>query len=662
MALECDVKHPQRQGKPRSECEHAQGSHGGLRWFTSLVVACLLAFSASVPTQDGRTHELTSHCLSAHQPDSEPSSESNPQQPKPTLSVPAGIRSKHVVVIPIGREVDAITASSVLRRIKVAEQAGADAIVIELDCPGGEVGAVLEITSAIKSTTVPMTVAWIHPMAYSGGAIIALSCDHIVTADPSAMGDAFPIILGFEGVQQVPEELRVKVFPPLIAEVVDSARRNGYDEYLSQAIVMNGVELWQVEHTETGRRICIDRDEYRTLFDAEPTIGKPRIQTGTGRTPRSAAPRNPPSDGGGESAPDQRAPSTDAPSAPKQALPDDGDEFKPAFDADPELQRLISAGLRERSRRPTITAADKGNWKLVEFVCDGTAPVVMGPDDMIDLGFAVDGVSSDEELTQFFGAERVDRLEPELTESLAAFVSILAHPLIRAMLIAVCLICLMLELSAPGLGIPGLVAVAAGTAVVLPAVLIGIASWWEIAAMGLGMLLIAVELFVIPGFGVPGIAGILLLFGGLVGTFVGPGSGLVPQSSAQQTDLLYGFVSVMLAVSVASVGFYFITKNTERLPMFQKLVLASTVKSPIDNENATDPLLDVMRKVHSSSPTVGLVGTVVSPLRPYGKADFAGTIIEVVAATGAADPGDSIRVIAVRGARVEVEPIDGTAT
>lgn len=573
-------------------------------------------------------------------------------QPKRVFSVPAGLQSKHVIVIPLSREIDNITASSVIRRIKVAEQAGADAIVIEIDSPGGEVGAVLDITSAIKSSTVPLTVAWVHDSAYSGAAITALACDHIITSDPSAMGDAFPIILGFEGVQQVPEELRVKVFPPLIAEVVDSARRNGYDEYLSQAIVMDGVELWQVENIETGQRICVDRNEYKLLFGTEPSTGKPRIQSGSRRLHSSARSHvSSPTPSDTPSAEDTQAQPTNQPTVKSN----DDIDFKPAFDVGSELREAISTRLAERSHRPALTADDAGKWKLVEYVCDGNAPIVMGPDDMMDLGYAIEIVSNDEEMKQFFGAERVDRLDPEWTESLAAYLAILANPLIRAILIAIFLIGLMLELSAPGVGVPGLIAAAAAIAMLLPAILLGIASWWELAAMGLGIVLIALELFVIPGFGIPGIAGIILLFGGLVATFVGPGGGLIPASPAYRTELLYGFVYVVLAVAAASVAFYFLTKNSQRFPMFQKLVLASTVKSPVDQENSVDPLIDIMRPMKTTLPNVGATGVVVSPLRPYGKAEINGVVIEVVAATESADTGDAIRVVAIRGTRIEVE-------
>jgi membrane-bound serine protease (ClpP class) len=94
--------------------------------------------------------------------------------------VPAERQADKVVAITIEGPIDATTALSVRRRIALAEKGGANAIVIEINSPGGELGAVLEITNAIKASAISNTVAWVNPDAYSGGAIVALACREIV--------------------------------------------------------------------------------------------------------------------------------------------------------------------------------------------------------------------------------------------------------------------------------------------------------------------------------------------------------------------------------------------------------------------------------------------------------------------------------------------------
>ena len=128
-----------------------------------------------------------------------PSIAADPAQSSGPGVIPEWRRGEKVVVITIRGEIDqdihgnSVMATSVTRRIQLAERSGADAIVFELDTPGGSVPAVLEICNRIKSSSITNTVAWINPSAYSGGAVIALACREIVVTSPATLGDAQPI-------------------------------------------------------------------------------------------------------------------------------------------------------------------------------------------------------------------------------------------------------------------------------------------------------------------------------------------------------------------------------------------------------------------------------------------------------------------------------------
>ena len=140
--------------------------------------------------------------------------------------VPAYRQAQTVAIITIEGEVDSITASSFKRRL--FEASDADAIVIELNTPGGGLLPTLQICYEIKNNAPPNTVAWIHPHAFSAGTIIALSCREIIAANNSTFGDAAPI----SAMGPIPATERAKIESPILAEVVDSARRNHYDEHL----------------------------------------------------------------------------------------------------------------------------------------------------------------------------------------------------------------------------------------------------------------------------------------------------------------------------------------------------------------------------------------------------------------------------------------------
>ena len=81
-----------------------------------------------------------------------------------------------VYIVPIEGPIDDLTLRFVERGLGEAEAANAAAIVFEMNTPGGQVTAALEICKLIKATPVP-TRAWVNPDAYSAGAMISLACE-----------------------------------------------------------------------------------------------------------------------------------------------------------------------------------------------------------------------------------------------------------------------------------------------------------------------------------------------------------------------------------------------------------------------------------------------------------------------------------------------------
>ncbi len=601
-------------------------------------------------------------------------------------AVPASRQADRVAIITIEGGIDAITEMSVKRRIKQAEDSGANAMVFEIDSPGGEVGAVLEITNAIKSSSIRNTVAWIHPDAYSGGAIIALACREIVTSDPASFGDALPIVMGMGGAQRATEVMPAeKILPPLLTDVADSARRAGYDEYLVQAIVTDGIELWAVRDTETNQWLFINEDEYRMLFEGDPPRGRPVLTS----VPKSVSVEEGRSRAvGGGSADDAEgvmedgeAVDEDLPAAEDAVAGDEsaaggederptnpfGDDFEEADPArafraaNPELQEIIERARAEQgsavdpttaSQRPVISESMRGRFVEPVYISDGSGPIVMRNDQMQRFGLSSATINNDEELRAFFGAQTMVRTDQSWSEHLVAF---LTNPIVRGILIVAFLLGLFVEMTSPGLVVPGSVALGALVALIAPPALIGMAGWWEIAAIGLGIVLIAVEILVLPGFGVFGILGLIGLFAGLVGTFVPDGTGgLFPDTAAGRSDLLYGVATIVLATFTSGVGIYFISKHFGTLPFIGKLVLSEGVAR--DAEERVDPELAAARPLPTAGPRVGGVATTVSPLRPSGSIEIDGEVVDAVSESGYIESGAAVTIVARRGFSWVVEP------
>src|SRR5690606_35922133 len=194
-------------------------------------------------------------------------------------------------------------------------------------------------------------------------------------------------------------------------------------------------------------------------------------------------------------------------------------EIQPASpDITPAMASQISENLERSSTRPRLTVeSDRGEWTLLEYVRDGKGLSDVRNKEMQRYELAHQKKNTDEELKQFFGATNMERLDRSWSEVL---VVAMTHMVVRAILIVVFLLGLFIEMTHPGLMFPGAVAMLALALLIVPPFLNDMAAWWEILAIGLGLLLVALEIFVIPGTGFAGVVGMLLLFAGLVGTFV----------------------------------------------------------------------------------------------------------------------------------------------
>jgi membrane-bound serine protease (ClpP class) len=378
-------------------------------------------------------------------------------QAEPMRAVPAGRQAGRVAVLPITGPIDQVTLWSLERRMKAMQEGAYDALVIELDTPGGEVDATLDICLRLKSDAPANTVAWIHPKAYSAGTIIALACREIVVAPGSVFGDAAPIsVMPGLGLQPLPAAERAKFESPILDELDAAAAKRGEDQRLLQAFVVTERELWLVERTSDGARRFADRADLELLgLEPQQNIVPPK----------DLAARRPATPG---------------------ELP--------------------------------LTAADRGGWRVLETIDSSSRLLVAQSDEAMRWGLAADVVKDDAALQSFFAANSIVRFPESWAETLVRF--LISWP-IRIILIGVFVVALVIESLHPGVGIAGGVAAAALLLLVGAPALIGLAEWWEILLVLAGIVLIGVEVFVLPGTGFAGITGAICVLVGLVASFTG---------------------------------------------------------------------------------------------------------------------------------------------
>ncbi len=605
-------------------------------------------------------------------------------------AIPASRQATNLAVITIEGPIDSVTSASFRRRMEHAAKSGADGVVVELHTPGGELGAMLEITSAIKQSTVPLIIAWVNTHAYSAGAVIALACDEIVVSPRGTMGDAAPIIgdpLGLGIINGMRETERAKILSPMIVEVVDSARANGYDERLVMTFLMLGLELWLIEDNQTGKRYCVTEDEYRSLFDVAPTRGPtllPSLTPGSRAKTALGATLDPDELDGEEQdpatddEPDEERASAQGSSSPAPRRGSGASDPSRAVGFDipglgPDAESAINdpvTGLQERTTRPDFSKMDPSRFTELGMITDGTALLTLTEDDLKHVQLATETIASDQELMQYLGAQHMKRLKRSWSESAVKVMTQgMSGIVIRGLLIVVFLLGLFIEMSMPGLGLPGLVALIALTGLILPPMMLGASNWWSGVVIIAGLLLIAIEIFVIPGFGIPGVLGLVALLVGLVGTFATAGQLFPGQGAGGSGDLAWAMSIVFLAVFVAGAGMFLFSKYTDRFPMAGRLVLAHEQRAWGDNKH--ESMLEAMRGGVDEAPIdpealvqIDDVGTTTTYLRPSGTARFDGRLIDVIAELGYVEQGERVRVVSVTKYRVAVERVSddgGTA-
>ena len=263
-------------------------------------------------------------------------------------------------------------------------------------------------------------------------------------------------------------------------------------------------------------------------------------------------------------------------------------EPRPTAAASRSIQTRKEPGARARPSR----AEDAASFGLGQVVDDG------------------------EELKSLYGlrgrAIRVDG--PGWVDSL---VTILTDPYVSWLLLFIGAFMLVIELKLPGIGLPAIISALAFLLFFWSHYLSGTADQLEIILFLIGLVCLAVEIFVFPGFGVFGMSGILLMLCSIVlasHTFVWPTQDYEYQELGHTLLQLTG---MLLAVGGCAVV---LARYFPSLPFFNRLVLKPEPWTTVEAEDSLGR--PAAEGYESLAFLIGETGRTTSPLRPTGKAQF----------------------------------------
>jgi membrane-bound serine protease (ClpP class) len=230
------------------------------------------------------------------------------------------------------------------------------------------------------------------------------------------------------------------------------------------------------------------------------------------------------------------------------------------------------------------------------------------------------------------GAE-VRRLAPNWAENLVRW---LTHPVVSSLLVTMAMVGILVELRTPGFGFPGAIGAGSLGLFLWGHWLAQLAGWEELLLVIGGVLLLALELLVIPGFGIAGVLGLLALLGGLVLAMVGPGD------TAQ--FVLEASTRVVFSLIFAIVLGLALLRLLGRSSAGRRLVLETALTTARGYASAPD----------EDNRWLGRVGVAATPLHPAGIVAIEGHRVDVVSDGNLIDAGETVKVIRVDGNRIVV--------
>ncbi len=273
----------------------------------------------------------------------------------------------------------------------------------------------------------------------------------------------------------------------------------------------------------------------------------------------------------------------------------------------------------------------------------------------VKLGLAKEMASSRAELAARYPLEgQLLVLEPSVIDTI---VQILNSPWITSLLLVVGLIGLYIEFSSPGIGFGGLLAAVCFATFFWSHFLGNPAAWLALILFMLGMAFVAVELFVLPGFAVAGLAGAILMIAGVALAIQGF---FIPQTPQDLATLTQTALVIFISGLTFAVAAVYISKRLGSLPLFSRLVLAPpepagahAALSAGQDRAAAAPGRQAELPVG-----VGRIGIAQSTLRPGGKARFGNQYVDVITDGDFIVKGSRVRIVEISGNRVVVRGVD----
>lgn len=309
------------------------------------------------------------------------------------------------------------------------------------------------------------------------------------------------------------------------------------------------------------------------------------------------------------------------------------------------MRSIMRSTAEENHRNPTIAEGMVDEQVELEGVKKVGQVITFSTSEAIRYGYCDGKVESIEEILKKNGIDnfKIDRFHLGSADRIISF---FLNPFISGLLILAIIGGIYFEMQTPGIGFAGLAALVALVLYLVPYYLNGLAENWEILAFFIGIALIGLEVFVIPGFGVAGIAGITVTVGSLV--LIMLNNDAFDFEFVRMNDILVSLAAATGGMLGGIVLLFVAGARIADTRFYKRIALTETQKSSKGYTSNFNKESMVTKK--------GIAHTV---LRPSGKILIDGQLFDAFTRGEYVEKGQPVEVINETGSSLQVKQSEG---
>jgi membrane-bound serine protease (ClpP class) len=318
-----------------------------------------------------------------------------------------------------------------------------------------------------------------------------------------------------------------------------------------------------------------------------------------------------------------------------------GDADKASEKAQSVMRAQFRAIAERRGIDPAIGEAMVDEGIAIEGVIEAGKLLTLTSDEAVRVGYAIE-IDDFEAMLEILNLSGAEVVSPGVNwaEQLVRFLS---HPVVAPLLLSIGVLGLMIEIKTPSFGLAGAVGLVSLGAFFGSHMIVGLAGLEEVILLGVGLIALAIEVFVVPGFGVAGIVALACIGSSIFLALIGS---LPTWSDVTRAG---GILFVAVLITVAAV--YVFVRQLPGGRRTRGIFLHTSTSKDKGYVAGT-----------SHDDLVGMLGVALTDLHPSGTAKIAGKRIDVVSDVGFVAEGTSVRIIRSESYRHVVEPVSDEPT